>query len=142
MKGWLCVEGIVKGEHIQLTVYERFNRTRGELRYAWTYRVGQTLDVGRGGARDVGIRGGRYDVLKVHANGKVELADGRRKIRFDPHRLSPTEPRDRLQLSEKKDLHLRDGDRTRWTATHTARRILNAAPAPAIGTNPPGLPPT
>src|SRR3546814_20303004 len=97
-----------------------------------TYRVGQTLDVGRGGARDVGIRGGRYDVLKVHANRKVELADGRRKIRFDPQRLSPTEQRDRLQLSEKKDLHLREGDRIRWTANDKERGLLNSALAPVI----------
>src|SRR3546814_2642101 len=101
MKDGMVAEGSEKGEHKQLNDYERVNTTREELRYAWTYRVGQTLDVGRGGARDVGIRGGRYDVLKVHANGKVELADGRRKIRFDPQRLSPTEPRDRLTLYEK-----------------------------------------
>ena len=96
----------MRGEGIHLTVYVRVNTTREELRYASTYRPGQTLEVGRGGAQDVGIRAGRYDVLKVHANGKVELADGRRKLRFDPQKLSPTEQRDRLQLSEKKDLHL------------------------------------
>src|SRR3546814_14845883 len=124
----------------QRTVYERVNTTREELRYASTYRVGQTLDVGRGGARDVGIRGGRCDVLKVHANGKVELADGRRKIRFDPQRLSPTEQRDRLQLSEQKDLHLREGDRIRWTATDKERGLLNAALAPVTGTPHPGFP--
>src|SRR3546814_7157763 len=100
----LVAEGSVKGQGIHLTVYERVNTTREELRYASTYRPGQTLEVGRGGAQDVGIRAGRYDVLKVHANGKVELAEGRRKFRFDPQKLSPTEQRDRLQLSEKKDL--------------------------------------
>lgn len=135
----LVAEGSVKGEHIQLTVYERVNTTREELRYASTYRVGQTLDVGRGGAQDVGIRGGRYDVLKVHANGKVELADGRRKIRFDPQRLSPTEQRDRLQLSEKKDLHLREGDRIRWTANDKERGLLNAALARVIGIDAAGV---
>uniref|UniRef100_UPI0038F81902 hypothetical protein n=1 Tax=Streptomyces niveiscabiei TaxID=164115 RepID=UPI0038F81902 len=72
------------------------NTTREELRYASTYRPGQTLEVGRGGAQDVGIQAGRYDVLKVHASGKVDLADGRRRIRFDPQKLSPAEQRDRL----------------------------------------------
>src|SRR3546814_4624580 len=85
------------------------------------------------------IRGGRYDVLKVHANGKVELADGRRKIRFDPQRLSPTEQRDRLQLSEKKDLHLREGDRIRWTANDKERGLLNAALARVIGIDAAGV---
>src|SRR3546814_7096779 len=80
----LIAEGSVKGEALQLTVYDRVNTTREELRYASTYRPGQTLEVGRGGAQDVGIQAGRYDVLKVHASGKVDLADGRRRIRFDP----------------------------------------------------------
>ncbi len=123
----LIAEGSVKGQAIHLTVYERVNTTREELRYASTYRVGQTLEVGRGGAQDVGIRAGRYDVLKVHPSGKVELADGRRKLRFDPQRLSPTEQRDRLQLSQKKDLQLREGDRIRWTANDKDRGLLNAA---------------
>jgi conjugative relaxase-like TrwC/TraI family protein len=129
----LAAEGSVKGEGIHLTVYERVNTAREELRYASTYRPGQTLEVGRGGERDVGLQAGRYDVRKVHANGKVELAQGRRKIRFDPQRLSPTERRDRLQLSEKKALHLREGDRIRWTANDKARGLHNAAFARVVG---------
>jgi len=135
----LVAEGSVKGAGVHLTVYERVNTTREELRYASTYRPGQTLEVGRGGAQDVGIRAGRYDVLKVHANGKVELADGRRKLRFDPQKLSPTEQRDRLQLSEKKDLHLREGDRVRWTANDKARGLHNAALARVIGIDADGV---
>ncbi|MCF8706977.1 MobF family relaxase [Rhizorhapis sp. SPR117] len=128
----LIAEGSVKGEALHLTVYERVNTAREELRYASTYRAGQTLEVGRGGARDVGILAGRYDVLKVHANGKVELADGRRKLRFDPQKLSPTEQRDRLQLSEKKSLELREGDRIRWTANDKERGLHNAALARVV----------
>jgi conjugative relaxase-like TrwC/TraI family protein len=135
----LIAEGSVKGEAIHLTVYERVNTTREELRYASTYRQGQTLEVGRGGAQDVGIKAGRYDVLKVHANGKVELSDGRRRIRFDPQKLSPTEQRDRLQLSEKKDLQLRDGDRIRWTANDKERGLLNAALARVVGVDADGV---
>ncbi|WP_313803278.1 MobF family relaxase [Sphingobium sp.] len=123
----LSAEGTLKGAGIQLTIFERVNTTREELRYAANYRAGQVLEVGRGGARDVGLKAGRYDVLKVHANGRVDLADGRRKIRFDPARLSPTEQRDRLQLSEKKGVHLREGDTIRWTATDKPRDLLNAA---------------
>ncbi|AIT82527.1 MobF family relaxase [Novosphingobium lubricantis] len=135
----LIAEGSVKGEAIHLTVYERVNTTREELRYASTYRQGQTLEVGRGGAQDVGIRAGRYDVLKVHANGKVELADGRRRIRFDPQKLSPTEQRDRLQLSQKKDLQLREGDRIRWTANDKERGLHNAELARVIGVDANGV---
>lgn len=135
----LVAEGSVRGEPIHLTVYERVNTTREELRYASTYRAGHTLEVGRGGGQDVGLRAGRYDVLKVHANGKVELADGSRKIRFDPQKLSPTEQRDRLQLSQKKDLQLREGDRIRWTANDKERGLHNAALARVLGIDADGV---
>ena len=39
----LASEGSVRGEGIHLTVYERVNTTREELRYASTYQPGQTL---------------------------------------------------------------------------------------------------
>src|SRR3546814_19327827 len=52
----LIAEGSVKGEALQLTVYDRVNTTREELRSASTYRPGQTLEVGRGGAQDVGLQ--------------------------------------------------------------------------------------
>ncbi|WP_371424530.1 MobF family relaxase [Tardiphaga sp.] len=123
----LAAEGTVRGEGIHLSVYERVNHTREELRYASTYQPGQTLDVGRGGAQDVGLAKGRYDVTKVLPNGKIELSDGRRKIRFDPQRLSPTEKRDRLELTQKKDLHVREGDRVRWTSNDKPRDLHNAA---------------
>jgi conjugative relaxase-like TrwC/TraI family protein len=129
----LAAEGSLSGSSVRLTVYDRVNTTREELRYAATYRAGQVLEVGRGGAEDVGLRGGRYDVLKVHPNGKVELADGRRKLRFDPQNLSPTETRDRLQLNERKEIELRAGDRIRWTANDKERGLLNAAIARVIG---------
>ncbi|WP_374945191.1 MobF family relaxase [Sphingomonas sp.] len=123
----LAAEGTVRGEGIHLTVYERVNLTREELRYASTYRPAQTLDVGRGGAQDIGLEKGRYDVVRVQPNGKVELRDGRRKTRFDPQQLSPTEKRDRLELTEKKSLHVREGDRIRWTANDKERGLHNAA---------------
>ena len=135
----LASEGSLKGQGIRLTVYDRLNTTREELRHASTYRAGMTLEVGRGGANDVGLRAGRYDILAVQANGKVDLADGRRKIRFDPQKLSPTETRDRLQLTEKKDLHLREGDQIRWTANDKQRGLSNASLARIVGVDAGGV---
>ncbi|ATE67897.1 MULTISPECIES: MobF family relaxase [Sphingomonadaceae] len=135
----LAAEGTVRGEGIHLIVYDRVNLTREELRYAASYRPGLTLDVGRGGAQDVGLAQGRYDVSRVLPSGKVELVDGRRKIRFDPQRLSPTEKRDRLELTEKKDLHVREGDRIRWTANDKPRDLHNAALARIISADASGI---
>lgn len=123
----LIAEGSIKGDAYPVTVYERINTTREELRHVSTYRAGQTLEVGAGGARDVGIAAGRYDVVKILRGGKVELADGRKRLRFDPLMLSPTERRDRLQLTEKKALVLREGDRIRWTANDKERGLFNSA---------------
>lgn len=135
----LAAEGSVRGEGVNLTVYERVNLTREELRYAASYRQGQTLDVGRGGAQDVRLAQGRYDVTRVLANGKIELSDGRRKIRFDPQKLSPTEKRNRLELTEKKDLHIREGDRIRWTANDKPRDLHNAAIAKVVSVGASGV---
>jgi len=135
----LKTEGSIKSEGIALTVYERVNTTREELRYASTYSVGQTLEVGQGGAQDVGIAGGRYDVRKVFKNGKVELSDGRRTFRFDPQKLSPTEQRDRLQLAERKTIELHEGDRIRWTGNDKLLGIDNAALARVIGIDATGV---
>lgn len=123
----LVAEGSVKGDAYHVTVYERINTTREELRHVSAYRAGQTLEVGAGGARDVGIAAGRYDVVKILRGGKVELADGRKRFRFDPLKLSPTDRRDRLQLAEKKPLTLRQGDRIRWTANDKERGLFNSA---------------
>lgn len=125
----LAAEGSLKGEGLHLTVYERVNTTREELRYAATYRAGMTLDVGRGGAGDIGLKGGRYDVVSITPRGKVELSDGKKRIWIDPQKLSPLEKRDRLQLAQKKDIHIREGDRIRWTANDKKREIHNAAVA-------------
>ncbi len=135
----LASEGTLKGEAIRLLVYERVNMTREELRYAANYQRGQTLEVWRGGARDVGLEGGRYQVTKVHANGRIDLLRGREKIRFYPQQLSPTETRDRLQLSETKILTLREGDMIRWTANDKPRELLNAATARVAGVDTNGV---
>jgi conjugative relaxase-like TrwC/TraI family protein len=135
----LASEGTLTGQGIHLTVYDRVNTTREELRYSSTYRAGQTLEVGRGGAEDVGLKGGRYDVVGVTARCKVELQNGRRRIQLDPQRLSPLEERDRLQLSVKKDVHLREGDRIRWTANDKPRGLHNAALARVVGIDAKGV---
>ncbi|MBI0477036.1 conjugative relaxase [Sphingomonas sp. MA1305] len=135
----LVAEGAIRGAGIHLTVYERVNLSREELRHASSYHPGQTLEVGRGGGAAIGLAEGRYDVAKVHPNGRVDLSDGRKRFRIDPQRLSPTDTRDRLQLSERKDLHLREGERIRWTANDKPRGLLNAALARVLAVDARGV---
>lgn len=135
----LVSEGSLRGVGVKVVVYERINLTREELRYAKNYMVGQTLEVGRGGARDVGLRAGHYDVAKVHANGKIDLRNGRQRVIFDPRKLSPRETRDRLQLSVRKTIQIREGDRIRWTANDKTRDLHNAAIATVIAVDQHGV---
>jgi conjugative relaxase-like TrwC/TraI family protein len=135
----LVADGTVQGAAMQLTVLERVNTAREELRFPSTYRPGQKLEVARAGASDVGLRGGHYDVLKVHSSGKVEVSDGRRRIRFDPQRLSPTDQRDRLRLTEPKVVALRAGDQLRWTSNDKERGLFNAAQARVVGVGASGV---
>ena len=97
------------------------------------------LSSASGGGAAIGLAEGRYDVAKVHPNGRVDLSDGRKRFRIDPQRLSPTDTRDRLQLSERKDLHLREGERIRWTANDKPRGLLNAALARVLAVDARGV---
>lgn len=120
----LAAEGTLKGGSIRLTVHERVNTTAEELRYASTYRPGMILEVSRGGLRAAGLDRGRYTVVKLHPNGKVELTDGRKRLRVDPQKISPGEANDRLSLTENKTVEVREGDRIRWTERDRARDLL------------------
>src|SRR3546814_20580903 len=58
----LIAEGSVKGEALQITVYDRVNTTREELRYASSYTTGQNLVVGPVGEGGSGSRADRQGV--------------------------------------------------------------------------------
>ncbi|MGF7151942.1 conjugative relaxase-like TrwC/TraI family protein [Sphingomonas zeicaulis] len=133
----LAAEGTLKGGSIMLTVHDRVNTTSEELRYASTYRPGMTLEVSRGGVRTLGLDRGRYSVVKLHPNGKVELSDGRKRLRIDPQRISPGDTKDRLVLTQSKTIELREGDRIRWTERDKTRDLLkhDTASVSSIDTN-------
>lgn len=135
----LAAEGTLKGEGVQVTVFERVNTTREELRHASTYRPGMTLEVGKGGATEVGLLAGRYDVVSITARGKVELRSGNKRIWIEPQKLSLADRRSRIQLTEKKDLQLREGDQIRWTANDKERGLHNSAIARVISADEKGV---
>jgi conjugative relaxase-like TrwC/TraI family protein len=119
-------EGTIKGEGLSLTTLQQVNITREELRYVQTYRAGQVLDVVRS-APDVGLGLGRYEVLGADAKNRIKVRDERGKeIRFDPQKIRPEDKRDALQLSEKMDTTLHEGDKIRWTANDKTRNLDNS----------------
>ncbi len=118
-------EGTLVGEGRDLTVLERVNVTREELRYPQSYETGQVLEVARA-MPDIGLRRGRYDVVGVDAKGRVEVQVGTRTKKFDPQKIDPKDKRDALGLSRPEQLRLHAGDRIKWTMNDKDRGLLNS----------------
>ena len=125
----LRAKGTLAGSGMALVIHDRVSATREELRYPGTYRAGQLLEVPRGGAADIGLARGSYRVRGVTRGGLVEVRGKAGVVKFDPQQLSPTDQRDRLQLSESRPLRIYEGDQIRWTANDKDRGLLNSAPA-------------
>jgi len=134
----LAAEGTLGSQSLALTIYERVNLTREELRYSQNWREGQKLEV-MFRTDELGLGKGLYDVVKVYKSGKVELADGRRRIKVEPQRLSPEAKEDRLGLAEPKDIAIHAGDTIRWTDTDKARKLDNSALAKIVGIDADGV---
>jgi conjugative relaxase-like TrwC/TraI family protein len=127
----LKAEGSLKGEGLQLTVADRVDRTREDLRYAHSYTPGLRLEVWSR-LQSVGLERGDYRVARVFGNGKVELERGGRRIKFDPQKLASGAKHDKLNLVATKDIRIHEGDKIRWTTNDKARDLLNSALARVV----------
>ena len=104
----LVADGTLQSDNaIEVTIHQSVSRTREEMRYADSYKAGQSLRVS-GQVPELGLRRGMYDVTRVLANGKVEIDDGGRRTRFDPQKIDPSIKLDRLELTTP-----REGDASR-----------------------------
>lgn len=121
----LRTEGSLSGPKVELTVLERVNLTREEMRHAGNYREGQLLEVARG-VDELRLKIGRYEVLKVE-DGKVTIQTPRGERTIRPDKINPNDKKDALGLSEKEKLTLQEGDRIRWTQNDKARGLDNAS---------------
>jgi conjugative relaxase-like TrwC/TraI family protein len=128
----LRADGTLGKESMTLSVLERVNTTREELRYPQTYKAGQMLEVARA-VSEIGLRRGSYQVLGVDAKGRVELKVGNRTVRFDPQKIDPNDKRDALGLTRRTDVKLHENDQIRWTQNDKERRLYNASLAQVIG---------
>jgi conjugative relaxase-like TrwC/TraI family protein len=127
----LKAEGTLKGEGLQLTVMDRVDRTREDLRYAHSYTPGLRLEVWSR-LQSVGLERGDYRVTRVFGNGKVELERGGKRTRFDPQKLASGAKQDKLNLVATKDIRIHEGDKIRWTTNDMDRDLLNSALARVV----------
>lgn len=134
----LGADGTLGKDSITLSVLERVNSTREELRYPQTYKAGQTLEVARA-VSEIGLRRGSYEVLGVDAKGRVELKVGSRTVRFDPQKIDPLDKRDALGLTQRTDVKLHENDQIRWTANDKERGLHNASLAQVTGVSQTGI---
>ena len=134
----LRADGTLGKESVTLSVLERVNTTREELRYPQTYKAGQTLEVARA-VSEIGLRRGSYEVLGVDAKGRVELKVGNRTVRFDPQKIAPNDKRDALGLAQRTEVKLHENDQIRWTQNDKERGLNNASLAQVTGISSTGI---
>lgn len=134
----LRADGTLGKEGVTLSVLERVNTTREELRYPQTYKAGQTLEVARA-VSEIGLRRGSYQVLGVDAKGRVELKVGNRTVRFDPQKIDPNDKRDALGLTQRTEVKLHENDQIRWTHNDKERGLYNASLAQVTGVSSTGI---
>ena len=128
----LVAEGTLRSDNaIDVTIHQSVSGTREEMRYADSYKPGQSLRVS-GQVPELGLRRGMYEVTRVFANGKVEIDDGGRRTRFDPQKIDPSIKLDRLELTTPERVTLHEGDRIRWTTNDKERGMLNSATAQIV----------
>ena len=119
-------EGTLKGDGLFVTVLQTVNLTREELRYAQSYEKGQQLQI-QELIPEAGLRRGVAEVRRTFANGKVEVVQNGRAIKFDPQRLDPMIARDRMSLATLETIRVHEGDRIRWTDNDKDRGIFNSS---------------
>lgn len=134
----LRADGTLGKESVTLSVLERVNTTREELRYPQTYKAGQTLEVART-VSEIGLRRGSYEVLGVDAKGRVELKGNNRTVRFDPQTIDPNDKRDALGLTQRSEIKLHENDQIRWTMNDKERGLYNASLAQVTGVSSTGI---
>ena len=120
----LATEGTLKGEGVEIGVLDKVNHTREELRYAQTYKAGQVVDL-RYAVKELGLPRGTFDVIGVDAKGRVQVMIGNRVRTFDPQRISPTDKTDVMQLAQREQIKLHEGDKIRWTQNDKDRGLNN-----------------
>ena len=125
-------EGKLKGGGLKLTVADRVDRTREELRYAHSYQPGFRLEVWTR-LQSVGLERGEYRVSRVFQNGKVEVERNRKRKAFDPQKLASGAKLDKLNLTATKEIEVHEGDKIRWTANDKTRDLLNSSIGRVVG---------
>ncbi|OAO02225.1 hypothetical protein A8B75_12310 [Sphingomonadales bacterium EhC05] len=125
-------EGKLKGDGLKLTVADRVDRTREELRYAHSYQPGHRLEVWTR-LKSVGLERGEYRVSRVFQNGKVEVERNGKRKTFDPQKLASGVKLDKLNLTATKDIQIHEGDKIRWTANDKTRDLLNSSIGRVVG---------
>ncbi len=131
-------EGKLSGEGLRLSVIERVDRSREELRYAHSYEPGLKLEVWSK-LQSVGLERGEYNVTRKFLNGKVEVErDGKRKT-FDPQKLASGAKLDKMNLVATKEITLHEGDKIRFTANDKQRGLLNSAFGTIVGLDASGV---
>ena len=89
--------------------------------------------------RELGLSPGTYDVLGVDAKGRVQVQIGNRVRTFDPQKISPVDKTDAMQLAQREQIKLHEGDKIRWTQNDKDRGLNNNDIARVVSADPSGI---
>ncbi|WP_339444965.1 hypothetical protein, partial [Pseudomonas hunanensis] len=124
----LAAEGTLKGEGVEIGVLDKVNLTREELRYPQAYEAKGdarlAIDL-RFAIRELGLPPGTFDVIGVNAKGHVQVQIGNKVKTFDPQKISPLDKTDAMQLAQREEIKLHEGDKIRWTTNDKDRGLNN-----------------
>lgn len=124
----LAAEGTLKGDGVAIGVLDKVNITREELRYPQAYEAKGdarlAIDL-RHAIRELGLPRGTFDVIGVDAKGRVQVQIGTKVHTFDPQKISPLDKTDAMQLAQREEIKLHEGDKIRWTQNDKDRGLNN-----------------
>lgn len=138
----LSAEGTLKGDPLPVGVLDKVNITREELRYPQAYQAkfpAQLVVDLRFPIRELGLPRGTFDVIGVTDKGHVQVQIGNKVKTFDPQKLSPLDKTDAMQLAQREEIKLHEGDKIRWTQNDKDRGLNNNDIARVVSVDPSGI---
>ena len=117
--------GDLEGDGHHLTILDRVNLSREEMRTVAPYRPGRIVEVRTDMPRQ-GLAKGTVARVIGWDNNKVMLATDRGEIAFRPSRIARNLREDAISIYDERQITIHQGDRVRFNANNHALGVLNA----------------
>jgi len=117
--------GELQGDGHRLTILDRVNLSREEMRTVVPYRPGRIVEVRTDMPRQ-GLAKGFLARITGWEDNKIMLATDRGEIAFRPSRVARNLGEDAISIYDERQITIHQGDRVRFNANNHALGVLNA----------------